>query len=702
MTRWQRHARLVLAVFALGFAIAVTFAFKRRTPTAAPPSIVRTDPDALVESSSGRVIRVNRMREDVTVEYQRQLTYKDGSTKLQGVKVISNDRGGDRTFTMTGKEGSVAQNDSAITLNGDVRWQASDGLTARSDQATYTDSEGMVRAPGPVEFARKRMSGTGVGMTYDKVHDVLVILDQAQMRLTSDTDGGTTDVAAGSATVTRPEKTIRFERLMKAVRVNQIIEADDSTVFLTDDEERIDRVALRGHARITGSKPAPGELQSLTGSEMDLQYAADGETLERVVIGGDAVLTVAGSSPALGRQIAAKRLEVTLAPDGSTPIALVGRESVQLSFPPEENTGSRTIKAATLDAHGEAGKGLTGARFTGDVDYRERSATVNRVAKSGDLDLTLKPGMSSIDDATFTKNVRFAEDDLFAVGAVARYVLDKGTLALSGSEPAAVRPSMRNDRIQVDAARMDVALVGPKLTASGDVKSVLQPPKKGVGPKPGTAETKVPSMLKSDQAVYVVGDSLDYDGANAKAAYTGHSKLWQTDTSIQADSVEIDNSRGDMGAAGGVATSTILAQTNAKDKTTVRSRSTGTAKAFKYEEAEHRATYTGDAHLSGSQGDLVAARIELYLKDSGDEVDRAEAYDSLTLREQNRKTTGSRLTYTTADETYVVSGLPVTILDQCGRETVGRKLTFVKATDTINVDGTGQIRTQTHGGASCQ
>jgi lipopolysaccharide export system protein LptA len=131
-------------------------------------------------------------------------------------------------------------------------------------------------------------------------------------------------------------------------------------------------------------------------------------------------------------------------------------------------------------------------------------------------------------------------------------------------------------------------------------------------------------------------------------------------------------------------------------------RSTGTAKTFKYEEDGRRATYTGDAHLSGPQGDLTADRIELYLKPSGDEVDRAEAYDGLTLREQNRKTTGSRLTYTTSDDTYVVSGLPVTVLDQCGRETVGRKLTFVKSADTINVDGNGQIRTQTKGGATCQ
>jgi lipopolysaccharide export system protein LptA len=98
---------------------------------------------------------------------------------------------------------------------------------------------------------------------------------------------------------------------------------------------------------------------------------------------------------------------------------------------------------------------------------------------------------------------------------------------------------------------------------------------------------------------------------------------------------------------------------------------------------------------------MTADKIELYLKESGDELDRVEAYEKMTLREQTRKTTGSRLTYTTANETYVITGLPVSILDECARETKGRKLTFVKATDTVVVDGGGQVRTQTHSAGTC-
>jgi lipopolysaccharide export system protein LptA len=99
---------------------------------------------------------------------------------------------------------------------------------------------------------------------------------------------------------------------------------------------------------------------------------------------------------------------------------------------------------------------------------------------------------------------------------------------------------------------------------------------------------------------------------------------------------------------------------------------------------------------------MTAVKIELYLEPSGDELERAEAYDDVTLREQSRKTTGNRMTYTSADERYVIVGAPVKIVDQCERETTGKTLTFLKATDRIVVDGNRQIRTQTKGGGRCQ
>ena len=302
--------------------------------------------------------------------------------------------------------------------------------------------------------------------------------------------------------------------------------------------------------------------------------------------------------------------------------------------------------------------------------------------------------MSALEDAQFAHGVRFVDGKMTALSAAARYDLGAGTLELTGSEPGAVVPRMVNDRIAIDAARIDVTLAGPKVKATGNVKSVLQPAHRDAG---GKSDIKMPSILKQDQPVNIIGAALDYDGGMSKASYTGSAQLWQGDTSVKGAAITLDDRKGDLSATGSVTTSSMMQEVD-KDKKATRVRSLGTSQAFTYEDAVRRATYTDTAHLSGPQGDMTAPKIELYLKPSGDELDRMEAYESVSLRDRNRKIVGSRLTFTADDQRYVIAGAPVTINDECDRATTGRTLTYDKAADTVVIDGNERIRTQTKGG----
>jgi lipopolysaccharide export system protein LptA len=285
-----------------------------------------------------------------------------------------------------------------------------------------------------------------------------------------------------------------------------------------------------------------------------------------------------------------------------------------------------------------------------------------------------------------------------------KYVADEGTLALSGSEVGSTKPHVFNDQITVDAATVDVTLAGPILTAKGDVKSVLQPPRKTTSSSPADT-ARLPSMLKQDQVVNVTADNLKFDGEANKATYDGRAVLWQTDTSVKAGSITIDSKSGDLSASGSVLTTTILEQMDKEKKKKERVRSTATAKTFSYDDKARRASYAGDVHFSQAENDLAASSVDLFLKASGNELERAEALDAgnaLVLREQGRRTTGTKMTYSAADERYDVTGAPVAITDQCGRVTNGRTLTFRKATDTIEIDGNRRVRTQTKNGTKCQ
>jgi len=724
--RWQRRARLVIAVFGVLFAAFVARQLKPRDPPAGAAPINKLDPKAVIETTNGILQSFKQSREGAHVTFQKQSVYADGTSRLQGVSIVTQEKNGSRTFTIAGKEGHLGANQTSIALDGDVRLAGSDGMTAATEHATYSDAEAKVNAPGPVEFARGRMKGTGVGMTWDKNTDVMTILDQAIVHVAADDKGaGAAEITAGTAAFARRDRVIRFERNVRIDRGGEIIEAASAVAYLSADEKRIDTIDLHDQTRINVAHPAAGAVQALSGQQMNLKYAEDGETLQHAVIGGTALIQVAGEAGKAGRQIAANTLDVTLAPDGLTPTALLGREAVQLTLPPEDDVPTRTVRAATLDATGTADKGLTRAVFSGGVQYREQSATVGRGANAADLDMALEGGLNAITEAHFLHGVRFVDGPLTALAADARYNVRNGTVALSGSEPGSAGPHVVNDKIVVDATTIDMTLEGPKMKAAGNVRSTLQPP---APPAPGEAasEVKMPAMLKQDQPVQVLAAALDYDGGTALAVYRGAARLFQGDTSIKGDTITIDNKAGNMTASGGVTTTTVLETPtstrsatdaaeakdatgadakdakNAKDAKDARAKdrtpSVATAKDMKYEDATRRLTYTGNAHMSGPEGDMTASRIELYLKPSGDELDRAEAYENLTLREQNRETKGSKMIYTTANETYVITGTPVKIVDQCKRETIGRTLTFNKGTDSVIVDGNSQIRTQTKGG----
>jgi lipopolysaccharide transport protein LptA len=485
---------------------------------------------------------------------------------------------------------------------------------------------------------------------------------------------------------------------MKAKRHGEAMEADTAVAHLSGDEQRLESVQLRGNSRITGSKGSAGGLRALAGRDIDLRYTPDGLAIQHALITGEAVIQLAGAGTQGGKQVSANTVDLSLAPDGATPTALTGRDNVRLLVPPDGADAARTITAQTLESRGDDVRGLTSARFTGDVRFSERSATVDRAARSAVLDVALAPGFGSIQDARFAQGVRFVDGEMTATAAAARYILDKGTLELTGSEPSSRTPHVVNPQLTVDATRIDVALAGPDVSAAGTVKSVLQP--RTSATQAGEPDTRMPSMLKHDQPVNVTANELAYDGSDARAVYTGDAQLWQGDTTIKGAAITIDGKTGDLSAAGPVTTTATMMQERSGGRKE-RMRSIGSAKTFRYEDAVRKAVYEGDAHMSGPQGDTVAGRIELFLKPSGDEIERAEAYDAVTLRDQNRKTTGNRLTYHSANESYVVSGTPVVVVDECGRETVGGTLTFFRTTDRIIVDGNEQVRTQTKGKSNC-
>ena len=130
------------------------------------------------KASRGRVERFKSSHQDVSVEYDRQLTYADGSTKLARRARRHRGEGTARAPSPSPrKKGQVGKGESDDRAHrrrdagGERRPDRDDRARDLRGRATA-----IVRAPGPVNFSRGRLSGAGVGMTYDKNRDALTIL----------------------------------------------------------------------------------------------------------------------------------------------------------------------------------------------------------------------------------------------------------------------------------------------------------------------------------------------------------------------------------------------------------------------------------------------------------------------------------------------------------------------------------------------
>lgn len=687
MARWQRHARVLLAVFAVGFATLLWWTTADRQAPAVEPAPPRLDPKAVSQILGGDVLQHKGVKRDIKVEFGSQLSYEDGKRKFTAFKAFIDDRGG-RSFIVSGNEAWVGADLSAYDVRGNVTLTTSDGLTVTTPEATFVEAEGVLRGSGPVQFRRERTTGSGVGFTYDRSLDRLWLLNQAAIAVAPAPDGGGgMRVTSGAAGYSRAERYMRFERTMRMERQGQQIEAAQSTVFLLRDRDEPETVELRGNARITGAA-GTGSLQAMQARDINLRYGPDGRTLQQALLMGQGAIQLARPDGSAGQHLQADTIDTSIAPDGSV-TRLVGRDQVRVALPATSDASARTVTAALLDGTGEAGKGLTSMSFDGGVEYREDAAkgSNGRVARAR----TLKAAISAsgtIEEANFAGAFRFEDGKLVATSAAARYQVTRGGLELTGSAQTG-RPKVVDERVTIDADKIDVTLSPRHLRASGSVQSELAATRRRSGER-GT------TLLKDNEAVAIAADGAEFEEGTGQGTYKGQAHLFQASgTSIRADMITMDDKEGRLTATGNVRAALPIAGRPGGNGSTATS--IARAEEFTFDDVSRRAVFVKQAQFDGAQGNLHAHRIELVLARADNTLERLEAQDAVEVVLDTRKATGQRMTYHPADEKYVLTGSPVRLVQEC-QESTGRTLTFYKASDRIQVDGNEEIRVQTKGG----
>jgi lipopolysaccharide transport protein LptA len=701
--RWQRVAQAAIAVFVIGFIalLATTLRRERRTPAQEPPP-ERSRPDAPLENPGGGRYRLTDPSgmERFIIDFGTHVALPDNRQQFGGgVKTTINRE--KRQFFITARDAEITPATDGVkdaVFTGDVRVTGT-GLEVRGAEARYTQSDGMMTMPGRVEFTKGRTTGSGVGATYDQTREVFWIQQNATVNVAPAQNGsGALEATAAAIGMARQEHYIRLQGNGRIVGEGRVAEAEEIVIRLSEDDERVRALELRGNSRITATAAT---AQSMTARDIDMTYAEDGRTLRQTRLVDNAIVQLPASGGSAGKRISASTVDLSLGADGSTITGLLANDHVQLDLPAEGDAPARRIRSATLNASGPD-TGLQSATFAGGVEFREMRAAgrnvaaIDRTATSQTLIAETKPGLGAIQKADFRGNVHFTDPPDFVANAVQGiYDLTRDRLNLVPTPglPGPPSPNVTDGRVSVAARTIQFGLSSHELLAETKVRSTMLPQKNR---RPG--EGKIPSVLAADQPVNVTSNRLEYKGRDSAAVYSGAVTLWQgNDTSIKGDTITVDDKTGNLDAAGKVTTSFVVEDAAAKGSQPRRVPTTGTADAFAYDDAKRLATYTGKAHIVGPQGDVVGEKIELFLKAGSNELERVEAYGAngqVQVTEGKRIAKGSHLTYTAADDLYLMIGTPVEIVEEKNgtcTQTLGGTARFNRSTDQASVDGMGNI-----------
>jgi lipopolysaccharide export system protein LptA len=191
----------------------------------------------------------------------------------------------------------------------------------------------------------------------------------------------------------------------------------------------------------------------------------------------------------------------------------------------------RVIRSTRLETNLREGIGIIeNARFIGNVVFEDLA--VDRVVASDTLETMLTGGSEGLQTAQFAGNVRFRDGTTEAVSATAIYDVSAGMIKLQQAETSGRPARVVDTRSSVEAASIDLLMNGAGLKASGGVTSILTA-LENEGEE-AASQAKMPGLVSSDDPVYVTSDDLLYDGKTGLALYTGHARLWQGETTVQA------------------------------------------------------------------------------------------------------------------------------------------------------------------------
>jgi lipopolysaccharide export system protein LptA len=425
------------------------------------------------------------------------------------------------------------------------------------------------------------------------------------------------------------------------------------------------------------------------------------------------------------RQVQAAQVDIDFAPGPDrTPEAQrilaagdarLNVHTIYAKTPPEDTTVQGDQLFATL-VDGEVLSSLRGTGHTSLVSVSPSGVTQSSkgdnllltfsppplVKKTGDRSPTAQPA-AQLQSAVQLGNVTVVQQGVAAAGGPApapttataqRAAYDAATqvMQLSGN------PRIQDPSGELSAASIEMERTSGNANATGGVKATYR-----------QANGQQNVALGGSGPVHVVADRAHLDHAADLTTFYGKdgqpARMWQGSDSVAAPILELSRAHatlfahGSAGAAAAVNAVFTGASSSAAQPSVVRLLS----RTLFYADNDHKAVFSGSVVAQSSSGLVHSNFVDVYFtpasgaQPSGkspqsSQVSRIVARGAVELQQPGRKGNGEELTYTAADEKFVLTGTsaaPPRLTDQVRGTVTGNSLIFNDRDDSVVVSGGG-------------
>ncbi|GAC1632439.1 MAG: hypothetical protein NVS9B14_05720 [Candidatus Acidiferrum sp.] len=420
---------------------------------------------------------------------------------------------------------------------------------------------------------------------------------------------------------------------------------------------RIKELKLNGAAKVHTTNKATGGSRELQSDEVRLAFVG-GDAAEKsrpqtaeTLAPGTLIWTNGGAKAnGAGEQtkLQADRFHLDFAETGKAKL-LQATGNVKV----DRNVPGKTVQTAT------------GKNGTAQLDA---SGSWSQMELHGDVRLKDGERSAQADDGTFAKANQ--------------------SIVLSG------RAWVRDATTETHAAKITFLQNTGDVLAEGNVRST------DYAGKPGAVQIgSAPASISAD--------TMQGNSKSGRAIYKGHARLWQSESTMDAEAIELQRDARTLVATGNVRAVLVQAPSNTAANQTAKKAPQLwyiSAGSLKYWDKENRAHIEKDVTVQATDQKIRTSAMDLYfVRGSGagksvpeaQQINRAVGTGGVTVEQGQRRATADRGEYTAADGKFVMTGGNPTIFDASEGTTTGRQLTFYLADATIIVDSENGSRTLT-------